>query len=85
MMALHVGLRRAQPFAGANRPHPGADPVHLGEADDTVGRIVAEGTTEFIQADYRFVPLPCVGHYAADQVPAEINKLLLDHLARHPV
>jgi pimeloyl-ACP methyl ester carboxylesterase len=56
-----------------------------GEADDTVGRIAAEGTTEFIQADYRFVPLPCVGHYAADQVPAEVNKLLLDHLARHPV
>ena len=56
-----------------------------GEADDTVGRIAAEGTAEFIQADYRFVPLPCVGHYAADQVPAQVNKLLLDHLTRHPV
>ena len=32
-----------------------------------------------------FVPLPCVGHYAADQVPAQVNKLLLDHLTRHPV
>ena len=56
-----------------------------GEADDTVGRIAAKGTAEFIQADYRFVPLPCVGHYAADQVPAQVNKLLLDHLTRHPV
>src|SRR5580700_119825 len=34
-----------------------------GEADDTVGRIAAEGTAEFINADYRFAPLPGVGHY----------------------
>jgi pimeloyl-ACP methyl ester carboxylesterase len=55
-----------------------------GEADDTVGRIAAEGTAEFIAADYRFAPLPGVGHYAADQQPARVNQLLLDHLARHP-
>ena len=56
-----------------------------GEADDTVGRIAAEGTAEFIEADYRFAPLPVVGHYAADQQPARISELLLDHLTRHPV
>jgi pimeloyl-ACP methyl ester carboxylesterase len=56
-----------------------------GEADDTVGRIAAEGTAEFIEADYHFVPLPGVGHYAADQVPARVNDLLLEHLTRHPV
>jgi pimeloyl-ACP methyl ester carboxylesterase len=56
-----------------------------GDADDTVGRPAAEGTAEFIAADYRFAPLPGVGHYAADQVPARVNELLLDHLARHPV
>lgn len=55
-----------------------------GEADDTVGRIAAEGTAEFIAADYRFAPLPGVGHYAADQVPDKVNQLLLDHLARYP-
>ncbi|HTV44914.1 MAG TPA: alpha/beta fold hydrolase [Stellaceae bacterium] len=55
-----------------------------GEADDTVGRIAAEGTAEFIAAEYRFAPLAGVGHYAADQVPARVNELLLDHLARHP-
>ena len=82
-MALHVRLRRAQPFGGANRPTRVPTLFIWGEADATVGRIAAEGTTEFIQA--RFVPLPCVGHYAADQVPAEVNKLRLDHLARHPV
>jgi pimeloyl-ACP methyl ester carboxylesterase len=55
-----------------------------GDADDTVGRISAEGTSEFIAADYRFAVLPGVGHYAADQAPAQVNALLLEHLARHP-
>jgi len=56
-----------------------------GDADDTVGRAAAEGTAEFITADYRFAALPGVGHYAADQVPQQVTALLLDHLARHPV
>jgi pimeloyl-ACP methyl ester carboxylesterase len=55
-----------------------------GDADDTVGRAAAEGTGEFIAADYQFAALPGVGHYAADQVPQQVNALLLDHLARHP-
>jgi pimeloyl-ACP methyl ester carboxylesterase len=54
-----------------------------GEADDTVGRMAAEGTGEFIAADYQFAALPGVGHYAADQVPQRVNALLLDHLAKH--
>jgi len=41
-----------------------------------VGRIAAEGTAEFIEADYRFAPLPGVGHYAADQQPARVSELL---------
>jgi pimeloyl-ACP methyl ester carboxylesterase len=56
-----------------------------GEADDTAGRIAAEGTAEFIEADYCFAPLPGIGHYAADQPPARISELLLDHLTSHPV
>jgi pimeloyl-ACP methyl ester carboxylesterase len=55
-----------------------------GDADDTVGRPVAEGTGEFIAADYQFVAISRVGHYAADQVPERVTALLLDHLARHP-
>ena len=54
-----------------------------GDADDTVGRAAAEGTGEFIAAPYRFEVLPGVGHYAADQVPARVNELLLEHLGRH--
>jgi hypothetical protein len=26
-----------------------------------------------------------VGHYAADQVPDQVNTLMLAHLAKHPV
>jgi pimeloyl-ACP methyl ester carboxylesterase len=55
-----------------------------GDADDTVGRAAAEGTGEFIAADYQFAALPGVGHYAADQVPERVTPLLLDHLGRHP-
>ncbi len=54
-----------------------------GDADDTVGRMAAEGTGEFIAAPYRFEALPGVGHYAADQVPDRVNALLLAHLAQH--
>ena len=59
--------------------------VFHGDADDTVGRAAAEGTGEFVAADYQFAALPGVGHYAADQVPERVTELLLDHLARHPV
>lgn len=56
-----------------------------GDADDTVGRMAAEGTAEFIAASYRFAPLEGVGHFAADQVPDRVSALLLEHLARYPV
>jgi pimeloyl-ACP methyl ester carboxylesterase len=55
-----------------------------GDADDTVGRIAAEGTGEFIDAPYQFEILPGVGHYAADQMPERVSELLLNHLARNP-
>lgn len=54
-----------------------------GDADDTVGRVAAEGTGEFVDAPYRFEVLPGVGHYAADQVPDRVNELLLAHLRQH--
>ena len=56
-----------------------------GDADDTVGRPPAEGTAAFIAAPYQFAALQGVGHYAADQVPDEVNALMLAHLARYPV
>jgi pimeloyl-ACP methyl ester carboxylesterase len=56
-----------------------------GDADDTVGRIAAEGTIDFVAAPYRFEVLPDVGHFAADQTPDRVNKLLLQHIASYPV
>jgi pimeloyl-ACP methyl ester carboxylesterase len=56
-----------------------------GDADDTVGRVAAKGTGEFIAAPYQFEVLPGVGHYAADQAPERVSALLLGHLARNPV
>jgi pimeloyl-ACP methyl ester carboxylesterase len=56
-----------------------------GDADDTVGRIAAEGTKDFVSAPYRFEVLPGVGHFAADQAPDRLSELLLQHLAAYPV
>jgi pimeloyl-ACP methyl ester carboxylesterase len=56
-----------------------------GDADDTVGRVAAEGTVDFIAAPYRFEVLPGVGHFAADQAPEQVSELMLEHLAAHPV
>jgi pimeloyl-ACP methyl ester carboxylesterase len=55
-----------------------------GEADDTVGRVAAEGTRDFVSGPYRFESLAGVGHFVADQAPERVNKLLLAHLAAHP-
>lgn len=54
-----------------------------GDADDTVGRIAAEGTQDFVTAPYRFEALSGVGHFAADQAPDRVTELLLQHLARY--
>jgi pimeloyl-ACP methyl ester carboxylesterase len=56
-----------------------------GDVDDTVGRIAAEGTREFVTAPYRFEALKGVGHFAADQAPERVCELMLEHLAAHPV
>ena len=56
-----------------------------GDADDTVGRMAAEGTGDFIEAPYHFEVLPNVGHYAPDQQPEVVNRLLLAHLSRNPL
>jgi len=56
-----------------------------GDADDTVGRVAAEGSIDFVAAPYRFEALAGVGHFAADQAPDRVNELLLQHIAAHPV
>jgi pimeloyl-ACP methyl ester carboxylesterase len=67
-MAAAIGWYRAR-----GTRHVSVGPTRVptlliwGDADDTVGRIAAEGTAEFIAAPYTFAPLAGVGHYAADQ------------------
>jgi pimeloyl-ACP methyl ester carboxylesterase len=56
-----------------------------GDADDTVGRVAAEGTVDFVAAPYRFEVLPGGGHFAADQMPDRVSELLLQQIAAYPV
>ena len=56
-----------------------------GDADDTVGRIAAEGTVDFIAAPYRFEVLPGVGHFAADQAPEQVCEYCWNISRDHPV
>ena len=55
-----------------------------GDADATVGRAAAEGTAAFVAGPYRFAVLPGIGHFITDQVPEQVNVLLLEHLKAHP-
>jgi len=56
-----------------------------GDADDTVGRPAAEWTREYVSARYEFAVLPGGGHFTADQMPEQVNALMLRHLARNPL
>ena len=56
-----------------------------GDADDTVGRVAAEGTVDFVAAPYRFEVLPGAGHFAADQMPDRVSELMLQHIEAHPL
>jgi pimeloyl-ACP methyl ester carboxylesterase len=55
-----------------------------GDADDTVGRVAAEGTVDFIAAPFSFEVLAGVGHFAADQAPQRVSELLLQHVKAYP-
>jgi pimeloyl-ACP methyl ester carboxylesterase len=72
-------------------PRPSVGPTKVptlfiwGDQDDTVGRMAAEGTAEFIDAPYQFAVLEGGGHHAADQMPERITELLLAHLKRYPL
>ena len=55
-----------------------------GTADDTVARTAAEGTSDFIDGPFQFVPLDGVGHFAADQSPKEVGERIKAHVIRYP-
>ena len=56
-----------------------------GDADHTVGPTAARDTAEFVTGPYRFEVLPGIGHFVTDQAPEAVTRLLLEHLAAHPL
>lgn len=54
-----------------------------GDADVALGRRAAEATVEHVEGPYRFEVLPGAGHWLPEEVPEQINLLLLEHLATH--
>jgi pimeloyl-ACP methyl ester carboxylesterase len=55
-----------------------------GDVDASVSPEAAHWTADFVSGPYRFETLHGVGHFATDQQPAEVTRLLLEHLAAHP-
>jgi len=52
-----------------------------GDRDAAVGRAAAKYTADFVTGPFRFEALRGVGHFVTDQVPEDVTRLLLDHLA----
>jgi pimeloyl-ACP methyl ester carboxylesterase len=49
--------------------------------DAFFGRSAAEGSAEFVTGPYTFVALEGVNHWIPESAPAEVSRLLLDHLS----
>ena len=54
------------------------------DQDPALGREAAEGTAAHVEAPYRFEVLAGVSHWIPEAAPAELNRLLLDHLSAVP-
>jgi pimeloyl-ACP methyl ester carboxylesterase len=54
-----------------------------GDADAALGRVAAEGSAAFVEGPYRFEVLEGVGHWIPEEVPDDLNRLLLEHLTSH--
>jgi len=52
--------------------------TYLWGADDVAfGRLAAEGSARYVDADYTFVPLDAVGHWVPDQAPGAVAAEIL--------
>ncbi|HEX2698876.1 MAG TPA: alpha/beta hydrolase [Acidimicrobiales bacterium] len=54
-----------------------------GDADPALGRMAAEGSAAFVEGPYHFEEMAGVGHWIPEEVPDDLNRLLLEHLAAH--
>jgi pimeloyl-ACP methyl ester carboxylesterase len=50
--------------------------------DPAIGREAAEACGRHVEGPYRFEILPGVSHWVPEEAPDDLNRLLLDHLAR---
>jgi pimeloyl-ACP methyl ester carboxylesterase len=50
--------------------------------DPAIGREAAEACRRHVEGPYRFEILPGVSHWVPEDAPDDLNRLLLDHLAR---
>ena len=55
------------------------------DGDAALGRTGAEATAKHVDAAYRFEVLPGISHWVPEEVPEELSRLLVEHLASHPV
>jgi pimeloyl-ACP methyl ester carboxylesterase len=53
------------------------------DEDIALGRAAAEATRAWVSGPYRFEVLSGVSHWIPETAPAELNRLLLEHLAAH--
>lgn len=51
------------------------------DKDVAIGREAAEATARYVEGPYRFEVLAGVNHWITEVAPAELDRLLLDHLA----
>jgi len=49
--------------------------------DQALGRLAAESTAEWVAGQYRFDVLEGVSHWVPEEVPEELGRLVLEHLA----
>jgi pimeloyl-ACP methyl ester carboxylesterase len=85
-MEAAVNWYRAGATPGASSLAVDVPPVAVptlylwGDADATVGRAAAEGTSRYVTGAYRFVEVPGAGHFLTDQAGEVVTRELLSHL-----
>ena len=85
-MTAALGYYRATAFPELPDPGPITCPTcYVWSTDDVaLGREAAEATGGHVEGPYSFEVLEGVSHWVPDEAPAELSRLLLDHLAAHP-
>jgi pimeloyl-ACP methyl ester carboxylesterase len=53
------------------------------DEDIALGRAAAQATEQWVSGPYRFEVLRGVSHWIPETAPADLNRLLLEHLAAH--